>query len=271
MIQKAPPAAGLNYGTMRITAEVVTPSIAANWLERNIGNRRLREGVAEQYARDMIEDNWHRKPLAICFDEEGNLGNGQHTLTAIVRSGKTQELLVARSVPRLVIALMDRGCQRSVADIANFVGENLDKHRAATAKVTTFGQEGLAARNFSFSELLEMYTVHKRVIEDVLASGGGRGRHNSIVCAVCSRAAYTESLPKITEFLDVVGIGVAHSETHLAAIRLRDLMGSKAHNGASSRRELYAKAQSALRAFLDGKPMMKLYGVEGDIFPVPAT
>lgn len=52
----------LKYGQMTLTAEMVTPAIAKKWLEQNAGNRRLREPTVEQYARDMMADNWERKP-----------------------------------------------------------------------------------------------------------------------------------------------------------------------------------------------------------------
>lgn len=262
---------GLRYGPMTLTIETVTPQLAAQWLTKNVGNRRLRESVATQYARDMKDGEWHKKPLAICFDELGHLGNGQHTLTAIVSSNTTQELLIARGVPRIVIALMDRGCQRSISEVASFVGVELDRTRSAAAKIVTFGYDGLTARCFSFAESLEMYHAHKRVIDAVLDGTASLGRRNSIVAAVCARAAYTHDIDGIRLFLDAVGSGVADRQGLRAAIRLREVMLSKAHNSAATRRELYGKAQAALRAFFDGKDIAKLYAVDAELFSVPAV
>lgn len=259
----------LKYGQMTLTVEMVTPAIANRWLEQNSGNRRLRERAVDQYARDMSSDNWERKPVAVCFDDTGKLGNGQHTLSAIVKSGKPQELLVARSVPRKAIAMMDRGLVRTLNDVANFLGTDVESRKAGVARMLKWGPRDRGTR--SFDELLEAYQEHAEVIDFVCASAPKIVGMNAPMLAVCAKASYTQDRAKINRFLQVMRTGIVEGDHESAAIRLRDF--GRSLRGASNhavREETYNKTMSALSHFLEGKPMSKLYGTATDLFPILA-
>ena len=260
----------LKYGTMTLTVETVTPAIAKKWLEQNLGNRRLRESTVDQYARDMKADNWERKPVALCFDEAGKVGNGQHTLHAIVKSGKTQDLLVARNVTRKAIAVMDRGLARTLNDVARFLGEDIESRRASVARILKWGPRQQVAK--SFDELLEAYQEHCDVIDLICPHAANKAAGmNASMLAVCAKAAYTRDRAKILRFLQVMRTGMVDGEHESAAIRLRDFCRSlRGANTSASREETYNKTMSALWHFLEGKPMTKLYGTPTDLFPVNA-
>ena len=259
----------LKYGQMTLTVEMVTPAIAKKWLDQNTGNRRLRDTAVDQYARDMTADNWERKPVAVCFDDTGKLGNGQHTLNAIVKSGKAQELLVARNVPRKAIAMMDRGLVRTLNDVANFLGAEIESRRAGVARILKWGPRDQGAK--SFDELLEAYQDHAEVIDLVCAVAPKTAGMNAAMLAVCAKAAYTRDHAKIQRFLQVLRTGMVDGEHESAAIRLRDFGRSlRGANSQALREETYNKTMSALSHFLDGKPMTKLYGTPADLFPTKA-
>lgn len=96
--------------------ETVTPQMASDWLSRNPQNRTLSKRHAERLAEDMSKGNFVYNGESIKIDEEGNLLDGQHRLTAIVMSGTVQQVLVARDVPRSSMRTIDRGHGRTVAD-----------------------------------------------------------------------------------------------------------------------------------------------------------
>jgi hypothetical protein len=258
----------LMYGQMRLTTEIVTPEIAAKWLKLdNVNNRRVRKGQVSQYARDMNAGKWERKPLAICFCEDGSLGNGQHTLGAIVESGEPQELLIARNVPPKAIAVMDVGLRRTLSDIAHFVGSDFDSKEAATARVLEFGPGDSARR--SFSELFDAYEKHQIAIEWVLQRSSRTVGFSASSLAVYARASYHNDLYRIEEFMDVIKSGIVTSDADSAAIRLRDYCRATKGAGSSQGRiQLYQRTESALHAFLRRKPMTKLYGTEKELFPL---
>jgi hypothetical protein len=256
----------LQYGQMTLTVEIVTPALAKKWLEQNTGNRRLREPTVAQYARDMETLHWERKPVAICFLETGALGNGQHTLNAIVRSGRQQELLVARNVPRETIAAMDRGLTRTINDVANFLGAELESRKAGVARLIRYGPRDQGSK--SFNELLDAYQDHADVVDFVCSGTRKTAGMSSAVLAVCAKAAYSQDRDKIQRFMEVLRTGIVRGEHESAAIRLRDF--TRSLRGASSpsvREETYNKTMSALSNFLQGNPMSKLYGTHLDLFP----
>lgn len=102
-----------------ITTEIidVTPSIAAEWLERhNTDNRPVREPRVDALAKDMMDGNWMMNGETIKFTKEGKLLDGQHRLHAIKKSGRMIRLIVLRGLEDTSQATMDNGLKRSLAD-----------------------------------------------------------------------------------------------------------------------------------------------------------
>ena len=80
---------------------LVTPEVAKTMLAKNTNNyRKINSKVVDQYASDMKHGRWVDNGETIVFDEDGNLKNGQHRLTAIVRSGVSLMLTVVSGVDR---------------------------------------------------------------------------------------------------------------------------------------------------------------------------
>lgn len=77
----------------------VSPAMAERWLLKNIINRPLYETTIAKYALDMKRGHWALNHQGICFDEDGNLIDGQQRLSAIVLSGKTIKIFVTHGMP----------------------------------------------------------------------------------------------------------------------------------------------------------------------------
>lgn len=101
---------------LTVTTEVVTPEMAARYLERNTRNRRIRTRVVDNYARDMRAGRWFAAVEVISFDPEGNLLNGQHTLSAVVTSGVPVSVIVVRNQDPRAQDVMDTGSARKMSD-----------------------------------------------------------------------------------------------------------------------------------------------------------
>lgn len=96
----------------------VTPEMAKRWLERhNVGNRPIRPGVVKRYVAMMKAGQWVTSPDGIIFGGGDRLLQGQHRLTAIVKSGVTCRMCVTRGVSNEAFKVLDRGAPRSVADV----------------------------------------------------------------------------------------------------------------------------------------------------------
>ena len=104
----------INNSNIRAMVVLVTPEIASEWLKSNTNNRRLKPSVVNSYAKDMKCGRWTLNNDAITFDKSGILTNGQHRLTAIIKSETSQEMAVMYGVEHNIN--MDRPAMRSVGD-----------------------------------------------------------------------------------------------------------------------------------------------------------
>lgn len=258
----------LKYAGMTITVEFVSPAIAEKWLGLNTVNRRVRRAYVSMYARMMQQGRWYPKPLAICFDEKGKLGNGQHTLMAIVESGQGQELLIARDVPTTSIAAMDTGLRRSVNDIAHFIGNEMRSKPAAVSRALAFGIGDTEAR--SFEELFDTYTEYQDKIDFVCGLCPRQAGFGTAVMTVLVRALFHAPPERIERIIEILKTGLTDGPHEQAAVRLRDHARSHGKAGGNqARTDLYRRAEAAVSAFLKGQPITKLYGTEKEVFPLP--
>lgn len=108
---------------MSIERRDITPAQASAMLLRNTGNRALRRGRVAAYASDMRADKFDGGAVHIQIAPDGNIMNGQHTLTAIVESGVTlRGALVETDCDPSRMNFIDRGLPRSLSDALGFAG-----------------------------------------------------------------------------------------------------------------------------------------------------
>jgi hypothetical protein len=111
--------------TVKFETIDITPEMAKAMLEHNKGNRPVKSSVVVTYARDMQKGNWKTDYNPIAFATDGTLKNGQHRLAAIIKSGVTVSMLVARDVDDE--AMYDIGANRSTPDVLHFNGKVLEE------------------------------------------------------------------------------------------------------------------------------------------------
>lgn len=120
----------------------VDPATAQRWLANNKVNRSLRLAKVNQYANDMAAGRWALSNDAICFAPDGTLLNGQHRLHAVIKSGATIVMLIARNMPPESMTSMDIGSSRTAADALRFDGEVSTHLLAAAAKLAIVYSDG---------------------------------------------------------------------------------------------------------------------------------
>lgn len=101
----------------------MTPELAAGYLERNLGNRPISEQFVKSYASEITNGRWQYNGEAVIVSREGELLDGQHRLTAIVRSGIAVPVLVVRGIDRATFATLDSGRKRDFAGHLAMHGE----------------------------------------------------------------------------------------------------------------------------------------------------
>lgn len=97
--------------------ETITPAIAEAYLQHNHANRHPNMALIKYYADQMKKGNWLLNGEAICFDENGDLTNGQHRLMAVIMAGVSIQTLVVRNTPEGSFATYDQGKKRTPGDV----------------------------------------------------------------------------------------------------------------------------------------------------------
>jgi hypothetical protein len=99
--------------------ETITPTLAEKYLKQNVHNRPIREWHVKELENDMLNDNFPENgENGITFDWNHNLAGGQHTLAAIIRSGRTIQLRVTRGIdPAARVTMNDTVKQRFSDDL----------------------------------------------------------------------------------------------------------------------------------------------------------
>lgn len=116
---------------------IISPDIAQAWLARNIEhNRAVSLTTVEMYARDMKNGRWHPEVAhAIAFSSDGSLVEGQHRLSACMRSNVELLSTVQVGVPQQAFLAMDAGRKRYPADHLRMKGFPSAGSMAAVAKM----------------------------------------------------------------------------------------------------------------------------------------
>ena len=120
---------------MVYTKVLITPSMAREWLERNNGNRPIRNTKIVQYSQDMKAGRWMLTHQGIAFNGDGRLLDGQNRLHAIVRAGVPVEMMVCRGVPTNTFYSMDTGPNRNGSDVLVIHGLGVRVSRIIAAAV----------------------------------------------------------------------------------------------------------------------------------------
>lgn len=103
---------------MQAEIKTVTPEYAAELLaRRNEHNRAIRPAIVNEYLSWMKEDVFKLTHQGIAIDWNGNLVDGQHRLTAILKLGKAIDLLVISDVDPEIFRVIDRGANRTIPEV----------------------------------------------------------------------------------------------------------------------------------------------------------
>lgn len=130
-----------------VTVTKITPAEADALLRGNDRNRNLNERVVAELARAIANGEWTLNGEAIKVAEDGTLLDGQHRLSAIVKSGMAIEVLLVTGLPAETQDTMDLGRKRTTADAWKINGEINVNVLASTARRAWMWD----AHNFKFA------------------------------------------------------------------------------------------------------------------------
>lgn len=116
------------------TFETVTPMMAKRWLEKNTKNRSINEDNLNGIIAEMNKENFHLTGESIKIAKDDTLLDGQHRLSAIVKSGRAVKMLVVRNLDNDAFKYIDTGRPRRAADVLAIEGIKNPSKIAATVR-----------------------------------------------------------------------------------------------------------------------------------------
>lgn len=262
---------------MPIKMEVVTITPEhAQWVleHKNPHNRNLREKDTDTYARDMANDRWRPTGEPIKFDSEGNLLDGQHRLSAVVRAGVPIEFVVITG--DLDQEQMDSGVKRTMADVLKLRGEaNYIVLATVLRSICRWDAENVryasrAPSRAEMSALLEEKPWLREIAPAVHSLQVG-ARVPTTVGAVAAYWFWEIDSEDTLEFFRRVRLGLG--EDHDPSLRLHRWLASDTNLKTNGERAILAVVVKAWNAFRDGSPIAALRYRGSDFrpesFPVP--
>ena len=103
----------------------ITPSMAMDWLDTMVTNRRLSQGLIDAIARDISNGKWRINGDPIRFDTKGHLIDGQHRLWAIIEANKPVDSYVVTDIHPSAMSTIDTGKRRSFSNHLEITGHPL--------------------------------------------------------------------------------------------------------------------------------------------------
>jgi hypothetical protein len=257
---------------IRVVAELITPEIAASYLATSLGNRDIQEAWVAKLAAEIKSGEYTITHQGVAFDKDGHLVDGHHRLLAIIRAGVPAHMLVARGVPPESFRNIDNNRPRSHWDALKLDGRDGSLTHVAVARMMLCDFGGRGRRDPHRSELFAFYDKHHAAID--FAIQGPRDASsfcNAPVRAPIARAWYTADRERLRQFRDQLSTGMIAGEADSAIAILRNaFIASRASpRNREGRWIAYAKTESALKAFLDHRPLKLLREASAELFPIP--
>lgn len=269
----------LRQGNKMITTKVVnvTPSMAAKILEKNAHNRPLNKRHVDRLSLSMSAGEWQMNGESIKISKCGSLLDGQHRLSAIVKTGVAMTMMVTKGLPLDTFHTMNIGARtRTAADVLAISGEKNYATLASGARMLKCWELDRGAPQFRGSQA----AVSVKQIEDTIALHpkirlytSYKSPHinkflaGSVVCFL-GYVFHTISFKKAEQFFNGL-ISGAGLESGNAILLLRDrLMFNAADAAKLPREDIIALTIKAWNSHYDGIELSGLRYGKNEKFPV---
>jgi len=257
---------------------IVTPEMAREWLGKNHNNRPINRSRVSLLKEQIDNDTFAFTHQGIAFyGQFDELADGQHRLAAIAEGEKSVEMMVTWGLSRDTVHAIDRGRPRSITNVLNFMGLALSQSQTAACRALWLdyhaSRRGTLWNNQVFDTHKFVLFCHHvlEAVEFAMPPKACRGLSHASVTAAIAAAWFTQSHVDLGRFKELLHYGAGASDAETAAIKLREylLTHRVTSGGSEAREELYLRASTSLRAFLEGRGLAKLYCRPDARFPIP--
>lgn len=266
----------------QVTIETITPETAQAYLTCQIdGQRNIRESHVSDLAINMKRGSFRLSPDCITV-VKGQLANGQHRLSAVIKAGVPCDFLVMRTDDEELFKVIDSGAKRSVADC--IVGVENSRNVASAAQLILFYDRGLLSTGAGFHGNVSSKSITRTELLDFIRKNSeqlsqdvgfcGRLYYDAklipptMTAALLFIARRTRNVATINAFITSVYTG---RTTDDAAFDLRArLMRDMNARGMQYRGYRFALLIKAFNAFALGIRPKIIRMQDGEAFPVIA-
>lgn len=259
---------------MKIGKETITPKKAMDWLKRNVHNRPLSQRTVDHYARAMTAGQWKFNGDAVRFNGNGDLIDGQHRLSACVKSGVSFDCYVVSGLDHDAFDTIDQGKSRKISDVFARAGY---KHYVCLGSAVRclweyrqgWGKCKVGLRPDEANDILEAEpAIHAAV--DWIRSGEGKTVGNLLTYGLAGFLVYlTRQVDegKANEFW--TGLATGENLTKTSPIyQLRERLLNDRKNVAKVPKDIVlALAIKAWNMFRRGQPCKLKYDAAREEFP----
>ncbi|HBT77301.1 MAG TPA: hypothetical protein DEB39_10360 [Planctomycetaceae bacterium] len=248
----------------------VTPAMAKEWLKHNSFNRPLKPRLVDKYVRQILAGHWQRTHQGIAFNAEGIIIDGQHRLTAIIKTGQSVPMLVFLNENKLAHESIDNGKTRSLLDVVRLeLNDNTIKSKHISALKAMWAgrfcknQDDLTA--VEISNMIRRYNGALRFAVDMTDIPGV---NDAVVMGVLARAYLTVPAEQLLEFCRILrGYDSEHPTASLIR-EYRTWLLTLRDRQEATRRDVYKRTQAILAAFLKNETTCDMFRDQTEMFPI---
>ena len=235
-------------------------------------NRRIKPRLENRLMQALKDGYFYPIHQAMAFEKEGWLIDGQHRLSAIIKTGISAWLLVARGIDIKHIQAIDRGTIKLDYDNMNMLGDDVTHAEVAISKYMFYGidAKGYYRYDLTGEPLRKFIHKHKYVIS-LVAKYRIKGVYGAIL-GMIAKAYYHIGEEETTHFLEVLKNGLATSPRDQPIIKLRDVaIAAKKSTGVIIANSLAKKTVTTLVAYKENRQLQKLLESSVDPFPIEGS
>lgn len=252
----------------------VTPELAQRWLcTKNNRNRNISVRKVEAYANDMQSGRWHATHQnAIAFYKDGNLADGQHRLSAIVKACVSVEFMVWFGLDDKAAYGIDAHKMRATQDQIKIAGggEWITKDVVACARVMMVKEK--QAKLVTPQQITEFCDKHKDAIIFAHSNLPKTVSVSAPVRAAVAAAFYHEDRDLLSEWCNIIASGVGAIPLSKTVLVLRERIIREGLGGGNTvvRQGLNKMAMRSIQAYCSGQVISRIVEPKERIYEIPA-
>lgn len=260
-----------------ITSEIVniTPEYARMLLSKNGMNRPLNKGHVLNLANAMSRGDWQVNGESIKIAQCGTLLDGQHRLSAIVKTGSPCDIVVIKGLPLESFHTINTGAKtRGAADVLAITGEKNSSVLAAAARLLKCWEDNKTCPKFqgyhvTVAEIEDIIDRHQklRTYSSYKSDGLKKMINPSLICFLAYVFHMVNPI-KAAQFFDQLETGLG-MEKGSPVLILRDrLLLNSSQRPKLNREVVCALVIKSFNAFAENKSIGSLRFSSNEKFPL---